>query len=947
MLEKTAADVAKVMFRSPAGRLDWFWLRRLALLAAAVLLPLVLLVVSSIVLATRQVSIEVNRRVQATAAASSVFVAQQTSGAAALVHSYATRPALADGVTAGSGGGALVDAQLRSLAQAGLGVTNAFVTDPAGTLTGAQPPSPSLVGRNGAFRDWYRGLAASGGPYVSTAFQTALPGKPLVVAVADYVRGPSGRPLAIVVALISLNEIQAFSAKIARAQQINLTVTDQAGTLLSDGEHRGLVSLEADPAVRAAQAGRSGLLNYTPRSAGDGRSSTELSAYAPVVGNGWTVTAAVPDRVAFAGLARLRLTVLSIAAVLALILLAGVGVVASAQRRRRESEQETRRRDKELSQVLESSDQAYVSMNADGAITVWNGRAEALFGWTASEVIGRSLAETLVPAAQRQAHGEGVTRYTAGDESAVVGRRVELSALCRDGREVPVELAVWAHEDGAGFSAFVHDIAGRVAVAAELQAARDQALQASKLKSEFLANMSHEIRTPMNGVVGMGDLLLSTELNPDQRDYTETIRSSADALLTVIDDILDFSKIEAGKLDIEEVPFDLRTVVDESVALLAARAQQQGLELTCQLDPMLPPAVLGDPGRLRQILLNLLGNAVKFTHHGEINVTARLVGSAPDTNKTDARANGDPAQGRPALIELVVRDSGIGMTKASVEHLFDAFAQADSSTTRRYGGTGLGLAISRQLVELMGGTLRATSELGMGSTFTALISFGVPPHSASTERVATLAGVHALIADDNATNRRVLAQLVTGWGCTLADVGGAQQAIVALRAAATAGAPFDVVLLDLNMPDIDGYDLARLIRADPLVAQTVLIMLTSSAQRGEASNARQSGIAAYLTKPVRADKLNRALHAVLDPARRTTGDDHRSTHVSPIPRQPTPDEDHLESPAASTTVLVGRTTRSTRWSSPPCSPSSATRTRSHPTGSRPSNTSNTAATQPS
>lgn len=564
------------------------------------------------------------------------------------------------------------------------------------------------------------------------------------------------------------------------------------------------------------------------------------------------MTASVPDRVAFAGLARLRTTVLTITAVLVLILLVGAGMIARAERRRREADARVRRGSRELSQVLNSTDEGFVSIDAAGAVTAWSTRSQALFGWTAAEVIGRSLTDTLVPPAQRERHRQSLAHYTAESESSVVGKRVELTARHRDGHEFPVEVSVWAHDDGAGFSAFMHDITDRVSTQAELEATRDQALTASRLKSEFVANMSHEIRTPMNGVIGMSGLLLQTELDAEQRDFAETVRSSADALLTVIDDILDFSKIEAGKLDVERVPFALRVVVEQSATLLAARAQQQGLELTCLVDPAVPAALVGDPGRLRQVLLNLLGNAVKFTAAGEVNISARL--AAPAT------------EGR-AVVELAVRDTGIGMTAASQEHLFDAFTQADPSTTRRYGGTGLGLAISRQLVHLMGGTLQVASELGSGSTFTAVIPFARASDSALAADIADptadLTGVRALIVDDNSTNRRVLSAMLATWGCTAVPAEGADQALARLRKAADEGDPFDVILLDLNMPGTDGYGLAGLVRADARIAGIPMLMLTSSGQAGDAGAAERAGIVGSLPKPVRSAQLSSLLAATL------------------------------------------------------------------------------------
>ncbi len=815
------------------------------------MLPVALLAASSIVLASRQVSSEVDKRVQTTAALSSVFVGEQTSALAALVHSYATRPALAAGQVAGARSKAQVAAQLQSLAAAGHGVSVAFTTDVAGSLTGVQPFAPELLGRNFAFRDWYRGLASSGGPYVSTAYQSALAGHPLVVAVADYIRGPDGRPVAILIALYSPDSIKAFAAELTAAQGITLTVTDRAGTLLSAGGRQGLASLTGDSRVAAALAGRSGLAQYSPVLASGGRGPRELSAYTAVAGAGWTVTASVSHRRAFAGLVRLRTTVLAITAVLVVIVLVGAGAISRGQRRRRESELAVGRRERELSRVLESSGDAFVSLDAAGVIIAWNTRAEALFGWPGREVLGRPLSEVLVPPEQQEAHRQGLAHYTAGTGSSVVGQRVELTAVHRDGRNVPVELSVWAHEDGDGFSSFAHDITERVTAQAELEAARDAALAASRLKSEFVANMSHEIRTPMNGVIGMSGLLLQTDLDGVQREYAQTVCSSAEALLTVIDDILDFSKIEAGKLTVESVPFDLRAVVEESAVLLAARAHEQGLELICRIDPALPAAVQGDPGRLRQVLLNLLGNAVKFTADGEVNVSARLAadqGGVPGT----------------VLVELAVSDTGIGMAPDNMAHLFDAFAQADTSTTRRYGGTGLGLAISRQLVELMGGSLQVSSEPGAGSTFTVLIPLRlrslVEPGMPAP---AQLAGRRVLVVDDNATNRRVLAELVTGWGCTASTVPGATEALEALRSAAGRDQAYDVVLLDLHMPDVDGYQLAGQIRADPHAGRVPLVMLASSAQPGEAQRAERTGISAYLSKPVRSAQLRQALSTVL------------------------------------------------------------------------------------
>jgi two-component system, sensor histidine kinase and response regulator len=524
----------------------------------------------------------------------------------------------------------------------------------------------------------------------------------------------------------------------------------------------------------------------------------------------------------------------------------------------------TRDRERQLLQTLLDNmpDSIYFKDKDSRFIRVSAGMAHKFGLRSSDEVIGLSDAEIFTPEHASTARNDEVRIMETG--IPLVSRVEKETWPDRDDTWCSSTKLPLRDADGNVIGTFgiSRDITDLKHTEEELAKARDAADQANRAKSDFLANMSHEIRTPMNAIIGMSELLARTSLSRDQRDFLDLVREAADSLLRLLNDILDFSKIEASKLELEQIPFSLRECIGKTGQTLSLRAAEQGLELACRVSPDVPDRLIGDPGRLRQILINLIGNAIKFTERGEVFVD---VTRDPQTTHEPSDSSATSSAKRLRLL-FSVRDTGIGIPKEKQASVLEAFTQADSSTTRRYGGTGLGLTISAQLAQLMGGHLWLESEVGVGTTFYFNVNVEVAPSQCieTAGAINNLDGLRVLVVDDNATNRRILQEMLTAWGLRPVLVPGSKEAMAELMRADEADQPYRLGVLDCMMPDLDGFGLSEWIRNRFSLDQMRLIILSSAARVGDSERCERVGISRYLTKPVIQSELLDAILQVMN-----------------------------------------------------------------------------------
>jgi len=503
-----------------------------------------------------------------------------------------------------------------------------------------------------------------------------------------------------------------------------------------------------------------------------------------------------------------------------------------------------------LEGVLSTVLDGIMTIDSGGIVQSMNPAAEQIFGYEAHEVIGKNV-KMLMPSRYEREHDQYLDNYLGGGTAKVIGIGREVEAMRKDGSTFPMELGVSevSISDERTFVGIVRDISDRKQAEADLIDAKNNAEEATRLKSEFLANMSHEIRTPMNGVIGMTNLLLETELNAVQKTYAGTVMSSADNLLQLVNDILDFSKIEAGKLELEIIPFDLQALVEEVADLIAVKAQENGLEMLLRFAPELPRYIMGDPGRIRQVFLNLASNALKFTEAGHVFINLSHL----------------EVQDGQVTFRATIEDTGIGIPEDKQDYIFNKFHQADGSTTRKFGGTGLGLAICKELIHMMEGDIGVDSIEGVGSTFWFTFRLDLDANIAergSLELSADLSGVRAIIIDDNKVAQDIAREQMHAQKMDITVTSSATEGFNAMKFAASEGKPYEMAILDYMMPGMDGVELARAIKEEEVLQDTSLLMISSAPSRGDNERMQQLGFSGYLTKPTSGHDIIKALCAI-------------------------------------------------------------------------------------